>query len=116
MLTLEDYAAASARNLFEALTPRNRTQLAVVVADLGLTNGTPQVLVSFGGATRRATWLIPNAIVVGKGVFVERLDARTDASLAVIAPGYQIPVGAGNALTTGGQVLTTGGAALTTGV
>lgn len=102
MPALEDYAAASARVLFDALNPRNPTQLAVIVADLGLVNDTPQVLVGCGGTTRQATWLIPNAIVVGKAVFVARLDARVAASLAVIAPGYQIPwVASGGGASTG---------------
>jgi hypothetical protein len=77
-----------------AIWRRNDIVPAVITADLGLVNATPQVSVSVGGATRQAIYACPNAIQL-KGCFVVGLSADRTSPLVVVASNYQVPLPAG---------------------
>lgn len=86
MRTYSDIAA-----LLAARIPRKNPIVGgVIVADLGTVNGTQQVTVLTGGATRQATYLAPLAVQVGGNVFVTRAGPGLDAPLIVPATNYQV--------------------------
>lgn len=96
---------------------RNPVTGGVIVADLGLVNGSQMVSALIGGATRSAVYLSPLALQIPGNAFFTRAGPELDAPILCLTTNYQVPVAAlMNGLTTGGQALTTGGQVLTTGV
>lgn len=87
--TLEDVGRAVA-----ALLPRANPILpATVTTDLGLVNGTPQVVVSVAGARVQAIYPVPRAIGLGGAVFVTRTGPALTDPCVVVATNYQVVPG-----------------------
>lgn len=71
---------------------RNPRVGGVIVADLGLRNGTQMVSVLTGGATREAAYLAPIALQVPGNCWVERAGPELNAPLIVALSNFQVPV------------------------
>lgn len=87
---------ADIATLLAARIPRRNPIIgAVIVADLGLVNGTQTVLAQAGGATWRVIYLAPLAVQVPGNIFITRAGRELTAPYICYTTNYQVPPGGG---------------------